>query len=234
MKNIAIIPARGGSKRIPRKNIRNFNNKPIIAYSIEAAIDSGLFSEVMVSTDDDEIASYAQKYGAKVPFLRSGFNSNDFATLADVVEEVLENYEKQGILFDNFCCLLPTAPFVNELLINQTFNQFIEGNFDSLLTASRFSFPIFRALKKTPENRVAFVWPEYATTRSQDLGETYHDAGQLYWCKTVDFKNSKKIISDNCGLFLLNDWESQDIDTDADWQLAEMKYTIMQQKKISS
>ena len=231
MRNLAIIPARGGSKRIPRKNIRHFNGKPIITYSIEAALGSGLFSEVMVSTDDKEIAECALAHGAQVPFLRSSDNSNDFATLADVVSEVVGMYCSKGIVFDNVCCILPTAPFVNSLLLQQTYNQYSQGSFSSLLTASRFSFPIFRALKKTADNKIGFVWPEYANTRSQDLEETFHDAGQLYWCNAEAFISSKKIISDNCGFFLLNDWESQDIDTDADWQLAEIKYRIIKGKE---
>lgn len=232
MHNIAIIPARGGSKRIPKKNIRPFNEKPIIAYSIESAIKSGLFDEVMVSTDNQLIAECAIQYNAKVPFFRSANTADDFSTISDVLLEVIEGYNKIDIEFDNFCCLLPTAPFVTADLLKMTQSQFIDGGFSSLLTVNKFSFPIFRAIRKNANNKASFMWPEFRNTRSQDLEEAYHDAGQLYWCNVNKFKEEKKVITDNSGLFLLKYWQSQDIDTLEDWELAELKYKLLKEKYL--
>ena len=145
MKNLCIIPARGGSKRIPRKNIKLFMGKPILAYSIEAALKSNLFDEVMVSTDDEEIASIALCYGAKVPFMRSARTSNDYAGLSDVIDEVLHQYNEIGLHFDNWCCILSTAPFVTDLLISSSYNVFINNSFDTLRPVVKFSYPIQRA-----------------------------------------------------------------------------------------
>ena len=142
MKNLCIIPARGGSKRIPRKNIKPFMGKPIMAYSIEAALKSGLFDEVMVSTDDEEFAEVARQYGASVPFLRSENTSNDYAGLSDVIDEVVVTYKERGVLFDNYCCLLSTAPFVNSNLLKQSFELFVEKKFDTLRPLVRFDYPI--------------------------------------------------------------------------------------------
>ena len=147
MGNICIIPARGGSKRIPRKNIKEFLGKPIIAYSIKAAIDSGLFDEVMVSTDNLEIADIAKKYGAKVPFMRSAKNSDDFATTFDVIEEVIQSYRSQNKDFENICCVYSCAPFVTSKILLKAYNQLIEKKFDSVFPIISYSFPIQRALK---------------------------------------------------------------------------------------
>src|SRR5690606_2388836 len=154
MANLAIIPARGGSKRIPKKNIKDFLGKPIMAYSIEAALNSKLFDEVMVSTDDEEIAIIAEKYGAKVPFLRSKDNANDFAVLADVVEEVQMKYSNKNKNFENICCILPTAPFVTPSKIIEGYDKLIEGEFVSVFPVLEFSFPIQRSLK-IEKNKVA-------------------------------------------------------------------------------
>ena len=147
MKNIAIIPARGGSKRIPRKNIKPFMGKPIIAYSIEAALESGLFDEVMVSTDDEEIAMVARQYGAKVPFMRSAVTANDYATMENVIEEVLKCYQEKQIYFDCFCCILSTAPFLTANTLCRSNKMFLDGSFDSLIPVLAYSYPIQRALR---------------------------------------------------------------------------------------
>ncbi|PKB42619.1 N-acylneuraminate cytidylyltransferase [Cellulophaga sp. RHA19] len=226
MANLAIIPARGGSKRIPRKNIKVFLGKPIIAYSIEAAIQSNLFDEVMVSTDDEEIAQIAKEYGATVPFLRSKNNANDFAVLADVVQEVVSKYKENNKNFDNICCILPTAPFVTSKKINEAYTTFIDNNFDSVFPVLEFSFPIQRSLK-IEADKVAMVWSEHLNTRSQDLESRYHDSGQFYWLKSTSFNNNKKLFTDNSGAIIISELEAQDIDTETDWKLAEIKYKLL-------
>ena len=169
MANLAIIPARGGSKRIPRKNIKNFLGKPIIAYSIEAALKSDLFEEVMVSTDDKEIAKVAIKYGAKVPFFRSNKNADDHAVLADVVNEVITNYKAQKNNFLNVCCILPTAPFINAEKINKAYTKLVDGNFNSVFSVLEFSFPIQRSLK-IDDDKVYMVWSDRSLHRCPYAG----------------------------------------------------------------
>ena len=226
MANLAIIPARGGSKRIPRKNIKPFLGKPIIAYSIEAAIKSNLFNEVMVSTDDEEIVKIAKQYGAKVPFLRSNDNANDFAVLADVVEEVVSNYSQNNQVFENICCILPTAPFVTSTKIIEAYKTLSNNNFDSVFPVLEFSFPIQRSLK-IEDNKVVMVWNEHLNSRSQDLEARYHDSGQFYWIKTQSFLTEKKLLTNDSGAIIISQLEAQDIDTETDWKLAEIKYKIM-------
>ena len=222
MKDLCIIPARGGSKRIPRKNIIPFMGKPIMAYSIEAALKSGLFDEVMVSTDDEEFAEVARQYGASVPFLRSENTSNDYAGLSDVIDEVVVTYKERGVLFDNYCCLLSTAPFVNSNLLKQSFELFVEKKFDTLRPIVRFDYPIQRAYRMNEDNVVSFMQPEYLNTRSQDLETAYHDAGLFYWgtC-AVGFKGNK------WGGYVIDESVCQDIDTEDDWRMAELKYKLL-------
>lgn len=226
MANLAIIPARGGSKRIPRKNIKPFLGKPIIAYSIEAAIKSNLFDEVMVSTDDVEIAKMAKQYGAKVPFLRSNDNANDFAVLADVVEEVVADYKKQGQNFNTICCILPTAPFVTTNKIKEAYSKLIQDDFDSVFPVLEFSFPIQRSLKIN-NNKIEMVWQKHLNTRSQDLEPRYHDSGQFYWVNLSTFLKEKKLLTANSGAIVISELEAQDIDTNTDWVLAEIKYKLL-------
>lgn len=226
MANLAIIPARGGSKRIPRKNIKSFLGKPIIAYSIEAALKSNLFDEIMVSTDDDEIAKIAREFGAEVPFLRSNDNANDYAVLADVIEEVIENYKNKKNNFDTICCILPTAPFVTSNKIIEAYNKLLEGNFDSVFPVLEFSFPIQRSLK-IKDDKVAMVWDEYLNSRSQDLEPRYHDSGQFYWLKSTSFNKEKKLFTVNSGATVISELHAQDIDTETDWKLAEIKYKLI-------
>jgi N-acylneuraminate cytidylyltransferase len=226
MGNICIIPARGGSKRIPRKNIKPFLGKPIIVYSIEAALQSGLFEEVMVSTDDDEIAKIAKQYGANVPFLRSEKNADDFATTFDVIEEVVLQYkEVLNTQFDNVCCLYSCAPFVTGETLKLAYQELENKQFDTVFPVIAFSFPIQRALSKK-EGKITMIDEKNLTVRSQDLEETYHDAGQFYWCNTDKLLSTKKLLTDNTGGIQISELEAQDIDTETDWKLAELKYQL--------
>lgn len=222
MKNIAIIPARGGSKRIPRKNIKLFAGKPILVYSIEAALNSNLFDEVMVSTDDEEVADIARKNGASVPFMRSEQTSNDFASLSDVVDEVLKEYGNHGKVFDNFCCILATAPFVAPIDLENSYNLLLQSDFDTIRPVVRFSYPIQRAFSLDKNGSVSWFFSEYENARSQDLAPAYHDAGLYYWGKTKTGLNSP-----NRGATIVEDSKCQDIDTLEDWIVAEQKYKIL-------
>lgn len=228
MNNLCIIPARGGSKRIPRKNIKDFIGKPIIAYSIEAAVQSGLFDEVMVSTDDEEIVEVALKYGAKVPFKRSAENSDDYATTAQVLEEVLTNYRKSGVEFSSACCLYPTAPFVTPEYLKEGHNLLLDPEVASVFSVVKFDYPIWRGFTRNDNGVMKMVWKENINTRSQDLEPVYHDAGQWYWIKVEMFLSSKVLFTENSKGVKLSKLEVQDIDTEHDWHLAELKYEYLQ------
>lgn len=229
-KNLCIIPARGGSKRIPRKNIKDFLGKPIIAYSIEAALSSGLFDKVMVSTDDEEIAAVSKMLGAKVPFMRSQKNADDFATTAEVLIEVIEKYKESNLIFDNICCIYPTAPFVTPEILKVGYNKLITDNFDSVFSLVRYSFPIQRALK-VEETKVIMFNPEFMQIRSQDLEPSFHDAGQFYWFKPIVMEEQKKLWTNNTGKIEMDELNAQDIDNESDWKLAELKYELLQRTK---
>lgn len=224
MSNLCIIPARGGSKRIPRKNIKDFLGKPIIAYSIEAALKSGLFDEVMVSTDDEEIVEIAKSYRAKVPFMRSAEKANDVATTYEVIEEVIANYKTKGKVYDNACCIYPCAPFVTIDNLKKSYSKL--ENFDTVFPIVEYGYPIQRALKKDKEDRVSYIQPEYELSRSQDLLPSYHDAGQFYWFKVNKTIENKALISENVGCIVLSEMQVQDIDNVIDWQLAELKFKL--------
>ena len=226
MSNIAIITARGGSKRIPKKNIKEFCGKPIIAYSIEAALSSGSFHEVMVSTDSEEINVIAEQYGASVPFLRSEATSNDFATTADVLEEVINSYKKIGKTFDSFACIYPTAPFVTGSRLAEAIE--ILNDADSVLSVVKFRFPPQRAFVNRDGN-VTFQYPEYERARSQDLEPIYHDCGQFYMCKVEPFLEHHSLILPVTKPYILPEEEVQDIDTMSDWEIAEAKYKVLHQ-----
>lgn len=226
MGNIAIITARGGSKRIPRKNIRPFLGRPIVEYSIEAALQTELFDEVMVSTDDGEIAGIAQKAGAKVPFFRSERTSNDFATTADVVDEVLACYENMGKTFEKACVLYPTAPFVTADAIRSAMLLLEQKRADACIPVVRFSFPPQRCVV-IREERLMPRWPENMAKRSQDLEPFYHDCGQFYCLNVASFQKQKAIWMENVVPFLQDEINVQDIDTPQDWEIAEMKYQIL-------
>lgn len=219
MKNIAIIPARGGSKRIPRKNIRLFLGKPIIAYSIEAALKTGLFDDVIVSTDDYEIAEVAIEYGASVPFFRSEKTANDFATIADVLKEVVDNLGLAGRRYDNVCCILATAPLVSSENISKAYDILSVSNCITVYPIVAFSYPILRSLSMDKDGFVKMNWPEYATTRSQDLEPTYHDSGTFYWHKLDRWRTGER----NAIGMEIDELYVQDIDTEVDWKMAEIK-----------
>ncbi len=223
MSSLAMITARGGSKRIPRKNIKDFLGKPIIAYSIEAAIGSGLFDTVMVSTDDGEIAEISKNYGAEVPFLRSEGASNDYATTLDVVSEVLGKYEEQGKHYDTFVILYPTAPFITAKKLKEAMESFEKSGADSLVPVVRFSFPPQRGFVER-NGFIAYQYPEYAKTRSQDLEPVYHDCGQFYICRTDSFLRTGLVVTEKTVPYIIPETEVQDIDTPADWIIAEQKY----------
>lgn len=228
MKTLAIITARGGSKRIPRKNIKLFSGTPIISYSIQAALKSEVFDEVMVSTDDREIAEISVSCGAKVPFLRSPATSNDYATTADVILEVIDEYRKIGMSFDYICCIYPTAPFITPSRLKEAMGKLKSSSADSLIPVVRFSYPIQRALKIESE-RLMMIHPENMYKRSQDLMPAYHDAGQFYCLKYDSFIKQKKLFADFTVPFVIPESEVQDIDNDEDWRIAEIKYRLLQE-----
>jgi len=230
---IAIIPARGGSKRIPRKNIKHFHGKPIIAYSIEAALGSQAFDEVMVSTDDTEIAEVAKKYGASVPFLRSATTSTDMAMTVPVLLEVLDEYTRQGQNYDFGCCLYPCAPFITPNRLRDCMKLFLDSGADSALPVARFSYPPQRCLV-VRGGKAAMLHPENYNVRSQDLEPLYHDAGQFYCFRTASLRRERKLYCANTVPIVLLDTEVQDIDTEDDWLVAEVKYRILKETGLGS
>lgn len=227
MKTIAIIPARGGSKRIERKNIREFAGVPVIAYSIRAALAAGCFDEVMVSTDDVEIAEVARSYGAEVPFMRSAATSDDYATTADVLREVLGRYARLGRRFDTLCCIYATAPFVTAGRLADACSMVERGECEAAFTCVEYSYPVQRGLVIGSDGKVAMRHPEYATARSQDLEKTYHDAGQFYVSTVAAFERTGTLWGPDTRPVVLPEPEVQDLDTPTDWRLAEMKYALL-------
>jgi N-acylneuraminate cytidylyltransferase len=227
MKIVAIITARGGSKRIPRKNIRDFLGQPIISYPIQAALSAGIFSEVMVSTEDDEIAEVAARFGATVPFKRSHSTAGDHTTTAEVLVEVLEDYKKIGQHFDYACCIYPTAPFVTAEKLTASFEKIKQHNADTVLPVTAFSFPIWRSFAMKG-NKVQYNWPENALKRSQDLPPAYHDCGQFYMFRVDRFLRDKTLITANTVAITVPESEVQDIDSPEDWKIAEIKYSFQQ------
>lgn len=223
---IAVIPARGGSKRIPRKNIRDFCGKPIIAYSIEAALECGLFDEVMVSTDNAEIEEVAKEYGASIPFMRSAANSGDFATTADVLMEVLGEYELRGEAYSEVCCIYPTAPFVTAKKLEKAYALFQASDADALAPIVQFSYPPLRGLV-VRDGKLMMRWPEHINARTQDLEPLYHDCGQFYLIKTDALLKEKTLFCENLIPFEITEMEIQDIDNEWDWVLAELKYKML-------
>ncbi len=227
---IAIITARGGSKRIPKKNIKDFCGKPIIAYSIEAALESAIFDEVMVSTDSEEIADVARMYGAKVPFMRSKKTSDDYATTADVLLEVLGEYAKRDRTFKYMACIYPTAPFVTAEKLVKALEILQEKNTVMVMPVIPFSYPPQRGYIIQKE-RLNMKWKENFSKRSQDLDKVYHDCGQFYIYLADEFKKSNGRIMENIVPLVLNELEVQDIDNEVDWRLAEIKYKLMMEER---
>lgn len=224
MSTVAIITARGGSKRIPRKNVRPFRGKPMLVWPLQAALACGRFDEVMVSTDDPEIAGIARQYGASVPFLRSARTADDFASTPDVLMEVLETHRSRGITFETACCIYPTAPFLTPQALNDGYDRLQSGSFDVVMPVVAFSYPILRSLKRHESGQIELTWPENLNRRSQDLPPSYHDAGQFYWFRVEAFLRDRVLLGPNTGSILLPETHVQDIDSEADWSLAEFKH----------
>lgn len=230
-KIIAIITARGGSKRIPRKNIKEFCGKPIIEYPIEAALNSNIFDEVMVSTDDSEIAQIAVNAGAKVPFYRSAETSSDFATTRDVLMEVLSEYEKLGKKYDYMVCIYPTNPFITEEILKEAIAILEKEQCEEVVPVVKFSFPPQRAYILDTSKNLKYKWEEYKNTRSQDLEPFYHDAGQFYCYNVQQYLMDNGNIEGKVCPIILSEYEVQDIDNMDDWKMAEMKYRFLTEKE---
>ena len=227
--NIAIIPARGGSKRIPRKNIKAFAGLPIIAHSIRAAKASGVFERIIVSTDDEEIAQVARTHGAETPFVRPAELANDYAGTIEVIQHAIAALEDEtNTPPQHVCCLYATAPFVTPELIEQGLRLLQHSAFDYAFTVSTFGFPIQRALRLTNEGGVEPMYPEFRFTRSQDLEEAYQDAGQFYWGTTAAWKAGKNIYAPASCPIKIPRYLVQDIDTSEDWKRAEWLYNAWQ------
>jgi pseudaminic acid cytidylyltransferase len=232
--NMCVIPARGGSKRILRKNIKEFNGKPIIAYSIEAALKSNCFDQVIVSTDDNEIAEVAKKYGAQVPFLRPDELSDDYTGTIPVIKHAIEWMEDNKSSVENVCCLYATAPFIQSQTISQAYQQLRNLKADYCFSVTSFVFPIQRAIKIVEKNKVSMFYPEHFNTRSQDLEEAYHDAGQFYWGKAQAFKDELPIFTEVATSYILPRYLVQDIDTPEDWIRAEAMHRVLQETGLLS
>lgn len=231
MKILAVIPARGGSKRIPRKNIKEFAGQPIIKYSIDAALESEVFDEVMVSTDDKEIAEVAKSLGAKVPFFRSTENSTDMAMTAPVVLEVLEEYKKLSQEFDYVCCIYPTAVFVTGERLKKAKETLLEKNADSVVPVMKFGYPIQRALRiRKEDGGMEMFWPENYNKRSQDLEPAYHDCGQFYFANVTKFLEQGVLFCKFTVALQVPESEAQDIDNEEDWKMAEIKFKLLRGK----
>jgi len=232
--NICVIPARAGSRRIPRKNIKEFNGKPIIAYSIEAALKSNCFSQVIVSTDDDEISEVAKKYGAHVPFVRPDELSNDYVGTIPVIKHTIEWMEDNNNYIENVCCLYATAPFIQSKIISKAYQQLKNSSADYCFSVTSFAFPIQRAIRIVQDNKVDMFYPEHFNTRSQDLEEACHDAGQFYWGKAQAFKAELPLFSEVATPYVLPRYLVQDIDTMEDWIRAEAMYRVLQETEALS
>lgn len=226
--NIAIITARGGSKRIPKKNIRDFCGKPMIAYAIQAAIEAGIYDTVMVSTDSKEIAEIAKQYGAEVPFFRSEKASDDYATTADVLIEVLETYKIMGEEYKYMSCIYPTAPFITAEKLRQAMAIFKEKKAQMVMPVTAFSYPPLRGYV-LKEGHLTMKWPENFRIRSQDLETLYHDVGQFYLYRVEEFLRTKGTFVSGIVPILVDELEVQDIDNEIDWKLAELKYKFMKE-----
>lgn len=222
--NVAIIPARGGSKRIPRKNIRPFAGKPIIAYSIEAAKECGLFDRIIVSTDDMEIAEVARRYGAEVPFMRPKELADDHTGTNAVVKHAIQWLSAQKVDLEYVCCIYATAPFVRAELLRKAFKMLVDSGKEFAFSITSYPFPILRSLRLTHEGGVEPIWPENIPKRSQDLEEAYHDAGQFYWGRADAFLNDLSVFSNAAVPVILPRHLVQDIDTLEDWERAELMY----------
>lgn len=230
--NIAVIPARGGSKRIPRKNIKSFCGKPMIAWSIEAAISSGLFDHIIVSTDDEEISEVAQQYGAKVPFMRPRELSDDYTGTIPVIAHATQWGLGQGFDIAAVCCIYATAPFIQIEDLKRGWEILNTGDWDYSFTATNFAAPIFRSFKQTDNGGIEMFFPEYFSTRSQDLPEAFHDAGQFYWGRPKAWLEGKNIFDRHSNPVVIPRWRVQDIDNWDDWNRAELIFNQLEGRKL--
>ncbi len=229
--NFAIIPARGGSKRIPNKNIKLFAGKPIIAYSIEAAQKTNLFDRIIVSTDSEAIANVAIQWGAEVPFLRPSRLADDYTGIDNVMIHALNWFnENEGSKIKYFCCIFATAPFIRPEDIRRGYDLLKKNKATTAFSVTTFPYPIFRALKVNAEGNLEMFWPEYLNSRSQDLPEAYHDAGQFYWAETKSYLREKRFFSKDALPVILPRYLVQDIDTPEDWETAELMFKAIQLK----
>jgi N-acylneuraminate cytidylyltransferase len=225
--NVCVIPARGGSKRIPRKNIKDFNGKPIIAYSIETAYRSKCFDKIIVSTDDEETSVIAREYGAETPFIRPADISNDYASTTSVISHTIKYLQAEGKKIDLVCCIYPTAPFVQASDICKSLSRIKNKDVDYCFTVTRYPFPIQRSIRITKKNRCEMLHQEMFFQRSQDLEEMYHDAGQFYWGKENAWLQERPIFSKMSIPYILPRYRVQDIDTQEDWIMAELMYLAL-------
>jgi pseudaminic acid cytidylyltransferase len=224
---VAIIPARGGSKRIPGKNIREFHGKPIIGYSIEAARQSQCFARIVVSTDDDEIAAVARRFGAETPFMRPASLADEHTGTMEVVKHAVETLEQSGAAFDWACCIYATAPFLSADHLNEGFLRLKRSGRSFAFAVSSFNYPIQRALRILPDGTLDAIWPEHRATRSQDLEPAYHDAGQFYWGRTSAFRERREVFSPESMPVVLPRELVHDIDTPEDWANAELAFAAL-------
>ncbi len=225
---LAIIPARGGSKRIPRKNIRLFCGKPMIAYAIEVALATQLFDKVIVSTEDEEIAAIANQWGAETPFLRPAALADDYTNTNDVIKHAIEYFLTQDREVDCVCCIYATTPFLKPEYLQQGYHKLKENDCSYVFSVTTFPFPVQRAIRMLPSGRIDAVWPENIFKRSQDLEELYHDAGQFYWGRAEAFLQEHVLFSEQSAPVVLPRYLVQDIDTPEDWDRASFMYQAMQ------
>lgn len=228
--NIAIIPARGGSKRIPRKNIKYFYGKPMIAWSIEAAKQSGLFDQIVVSTDDDEIASIARACGAEVPFLRPVELADDHTPTVPVIAQAIEVLAEQEISPDFVCCIYPCAPFLQSEDLVAGLKLLNESTTNFVYPVAEYAHPVQRSLLRAENGQMQFLFPEHELTRTQDLPRTFHDVGQFYWGRVEAWVAQRRLHSEGAGLVIPH-WRVVDIDTAEDWTRAELLYQLLTERK---
>lgn len=231
MSILAVITARGGSKRIPKKNIKDFFGKPMLAYAVEAAKKSKLFDEIMVSTDCPEIAGIAKKNGAKVPFMRSARTADDFATTFDVLEEVINEYKKQGQEFDCVCCIYPCVPFLTAETLTKAYEQMLDNKVDAIMPVCKYPAPVEWALR-FEKSLLVPCSPEKLKVRSQDLCPAYFDAGMFYFCNIEVLLKERSLVPNKVSGYIINEEECQDIDTLEDWKMAELKFGILGGKNV--
>lgn len=231
--NLCVIPARGGSKRIPRKNIKNFFGKPMLAYPIQAALASGLFSKVIVSTDDEEIAEVALKYGADVPFMRPAELADDFATTAPVIKHAVNFLQEQGESYANLSFIYPCTPLITAQVLQTAYAAWQASRAEACMAVCEFPAAPQRGLIVTANNRLESLYPEYRATRTQDLPAVYYDAGQFYFANTQAYLQGLGMHSNRTFPFILPRHLAQDIDTPEDWQQAELLYQLLQQASIN-